>query len=82
MQHMIEYANYIKEQRSEESSPSSDPKSAPVVFEAGAGELPLLPPPVHGARSEEIAKLAKELIRAYFTRHYRRSTDLFGLYHG
>ncbi len=72
MQQLIEYANYIKEQRSEESTLSAAPVSAPVVFEAGAGELPLLPPPVQGARSEEIAKLAKEVIRAYFLRHYRK----------
>ena len=71
MELLIEYANYIRDQRNEEQK-LEDPASAPVVFEAGAGGLPLLPPPVHGVRSTEIAKQAKEVIRAYFLRHYSR----------
>jgi len=77
MQQMIDYANYLKEQRDEEPSKSTVSTSPPVVFDAGPGDLPLLPPPVQGVRSEEIAKQAKEVIRAYFTRHYRKF-HLFG----
>lgn len=69
MELIIGYANYIREQRNEEPE-QEDAVVAPVVFEAGPGDLPLLPPPVHGVRSVEIAKQAKEVIRAYFLRHY------------
>ena len=74
---MIDYANYAKEQKSEDSSPSTPKVPAPVLFEAGEGDLPLLPPPVQGVRSEEIAKPAKEIIRAYFLKHYRKLSRHF-----
>lgn len=70
MEQIINYANYVREQRMEEPT-EEDVAPAPVLFEAGEGGLPVLPAPVHGARSTEIAKHAKEIIRAYFLRHYR-----------
>lgn len=70
MDQIINYANYLKEQRNEEVQEEEKP-SAPVLFTSGPGELPVLPAPVHGARSTEIARHAKEIIRAYFLRHYR-----------
>src|SRR5258705_13927102 len=36
------------------------------------GGLPLLPSEVKGVRGMEVAKNAKEIIRAYFLRHYRK----------
>ena len=69
---MIDYANYVREQRSEEAGQPSETSMEPVMFEAGPGDLPLFPPPVYGVRSEETAKTAKDIIRAYFLRHYRR----------
>ena len=71
MEQIISYANYVKEQRSEEQKEEEETAPAPVLFEAGPGDLPLLPAPVHGVRSAEIASHAKEVIRAYFLRHYR-----------
>jgi hypothetical protein len=70
MEQIIDYANYVKEQRNEEPE-AEDVAPAPVLFKAGPGDLPLLPAPVYGARSTEIARNAKEIIRAYFLRHYR-----------
>ena len=70
MEHIINYANYVKEQRSEERK-EEEQEPAPILFTSGPGDLPLLPGPVHGARSMEIARHAKEVIRAYFLRHYR-----------
>ena len=72
MEQIIDYANYIRDQRNEEPE-QEDVASAPIVFEAGPGELPLLPAPVHGVRSTEIAKQAREVVRAYFLRHYSES---------
>jgi hypothetical protein len=68
---IINYANYVKDQRNEEEE-KEEVSPAPVLFNAGPGGLPLLPAPVHGARSMETAKHAKEIIRAYFLRHYRK----------
>lgn len=70
MEQIINYANYVKDQRSEEKK-EEEVVPAPVLFNSGPGGLPLLPAPVHGARSTEIAKHAQEVIRAYFLRHYR-----------
>ena len=77
IQQMIKYANYVKEQKSEDSSAATPTAPAPILFQAGEGDLPLLPPPVQGVRSEEIAKSAKEIIRAYFLKHYRKSHNNF-----
>ena len=74
---MIDYANYVKEQKTEDPASSTPNPPAPILFQAGEGDLPLLPPPVQGVRSEEIAKLAKEIIRAYFLKHYRKSHKNF-----
>ena len=74
MEMIIDYANYVKAQRNEDPEQQDDTVSAPVIFEAGPGDLPLLPPPVHGVRSVETAKHAKEVIRAYFLRHYSKSS--------
>jgi hypothetical protein len=71
MEMIIGYANYVKDQRSQEGK-AEKAESRPVIFTAGPGELPLLPAPVHGARSTEIARHAKEIVRAYFLRHYRK----------
>ena len=70
MEQQISYANYVKEQRGEEADPE-DGAPAPVLFNAGPGDLPLLPAPLAGVRNMEIARHAKEIIRAYFLRHYR-----------
>jgi len=70
MQQMVDYANYVKEQRSEDPTPKETP--APVIFDAGPSDLPLLPLLVKGCHSVEIAKHTKDVIRAYFLRHYRR----------
>ena len=75
MEHIINYANYVKEERNEEQE-AEDVAPAPVLFKAGPGDLPLLPEPVHGARSTEIARHAKDIIRAYFLRHYREFPPL------
>ena len=77
IQQMIDYANYVKEQKSEDSSAVIANPPAPILFQAGEGDLPLLPPPVQGVRSEEIAKSAKEIIRAYFLKHYRQFHHYF-----
>jgi hypothetical protein len=77
MEQIISYANYVKDQRSEEQKEEEEAAPAPVLFEAGPGNLPLLPAPVHGVRSAEIASHAKEVIRAYFLRHYRMFHTLF-----
>jgi len=73
MEQLINYANYVKEQRNEEQI-EQDVKPEPILFKAGPGDLPLLPAPVYGARSTEIARHAKEVVRAYFLRHYRKTT--------
>lgn len=70
MEHIINYANYVKEQR-DENPEEEEVGPVPVLFTAGPGDLPLLPVAVHGVRSTEIARLAKEIVRAYFHRHYR-----------
>jgi hypothetical protein len=76
MEQIINYANYVKDQRNEE--PEEEKIATPaVLFSAGPGDLPLLPAPVHGARSMETARHAKEIIRAYFLRHYRMFHILF-----
>jgi len=72
MEQIIGYANYVRDQRNEEPE-QDDAGVAPIVFEAGPGDLPLLPAPVHGVRSAEIAKHARLVIRAYFLRHYSES---------
>jgi hypothetical protein len=66
---MIGYANYVDEQRKEGGD--AEPSPAPINFDKGAGGLPLLPSVVKGTRGVEVAKQAKEIIRAYFLRHYR-----------
>ena len=37
--------------------------------------LPLLPKELKGVRGGEVAKHATEVIRSYFTRHYRKSVS-------
>ena len=64
MEQIINYANYVKDQRNEEPE-GGEVEPAPVLFKAGPGDLPLLPAPVHGARSTEIARHAKDVIRAH-----------------
>jgi hypothetical protein len=71
MEQIIGYANYVKEQRNTEQK-EEEVTVAPVLFSAGPGDLPLLPALVHGARSTEIARHAKEIIRSYFLRHYHK----------
>ena len=39
--------------------------------------LPLLPKELKGVRGGEVAKHATEVIRSYFTRHYRKSVTYF-----
>jgi len=80
MEHIINYANYVKEQRTEEKKEEVKAPAA-VLFTSGPGDLPLLPDPVHGARSTEIARHAKEVIRAYFLRHYREFNPSFFKHH-
>jgi len=67
---MIRYANYVDQQWRDEA----DVKPEPVLinFESGPGNLPLLPPEVKGVKGMEIAKNAREIIHAYFLRHYRK----------
>jgi hypothetical protein len=68
---MIGYANYVDaERKSAEGSPRETP--APVNFEKGPGDLPVLPAALKGARGVELAKQAQEIVRSYFLRHYRR----------
>jgi len=67
---MIGYANYVDQQRRDEADVK--PKPVPINFESGPGNLPLLPPEVKGVKGMEIAKNAREIIRAYFLRHYRK----------
>lgn len=71
VQDMIGYANYVDKQRKEDAEGDSSTIPEPVIFEKGAGGLPLLPAEVKGARGAEIAKHAQEIIRGYFLRHYR-----------
>ena len=72
VQDMIGYANYVDKQRREECV--MDPEALPEVinFEKGPGGLLLLPLEVKGLRGLETAKHAREIIRAFFLRHYRR----------
>jgi hypothetical protein len=63
----------VEEQRKETDDGAAIP--APVNFEPGPGLLPLLPVPVKGPRGTELAKQAQEIVRAYFTRHYRKCSN-------
>jgi len=69
---MIGYANYVDQER-QETGDDPRPCPDPVNFVKGPGNLPLLPPESKGVRGTEVAQQAKEVIRAYFLRHYRRS---------
>ena len=70
---VIGYANYVKQQKMAAPEPMVEPSPAPVVLESGPGQLPLIPPMVQGIRGTEVAKQVKDIIRAYFSRHYRES---------
>src|SRR5258705_298941 len=72
VQDMIGYANYVDKQRKDESDEGAASTPEPINFEKGPGGLPLLPSEVKGVRGMEVAKNAKEIIRAYFLRHYRK----------
>jgi hypothetical protein len=71
IQHIVGYANYVDQQRKEESEPEMDDME-PINFDSGPGMLPLLPEAVHGVRGIEVGKDAQEIIRAYFLCHYRK----------
>jgi hypothetical protein len=73
---MIGYANYVDKQRKDDPELDSDSPSEPVTFEQGPGGLPLLPAEAKGIRGSETAKGAQEVIRAYFSRHYRKVCTL------
>jgi hypothetical protein len=67
---VIGYANYVNEEwkdKSEEITPSPE-----VTLNVGPAQLPLLPPAVKGPRGWEVSQRAQEIIRAYFTKHYRK----------
>lgn len=66
---VIGYANYVKQQKMAAPEVKAEEGSAPVVLECGAGQLPLIPSMVHRVCGAEVAKQAKEIIRAYFLRH-------------
>jgi len=72
---MIGYANYVDQQWKEETD--REPEPAVVNFERGLGDLPLLPMEVKGVRGIEITKNAREIIRAYFLRHYHKIAKHF-----
>lgn len=73
IQDVIGYANYVDKERKEDAEPNSASNAPdPVNFLKGPGGLPLLPLEVKGVRGSELAKHAREIIRAYFLRHYRR----------
>lgn len=69
---MIGYSNYVDQERKDKGEDTEAPPPTSVVFEKGPGNLPLLPPEVKGVRGMEVAQQAKEIIRAYFLRHYRK----------
>jgi hypothetical protein len=71
---MIGYANYVGDERKGTESTAREP-TAPVNFEKGPGELPLLPAALKGARGVELAKQAQEIVRSYFLRHYRKVSE-------
>lgn len=71
---IIGYANYVKQQKMADPEPMAEPSPVAVVLDSGPGKLPLIPPLAQGVRSAEVAKHAKDIIWAYFTRHYREST--------
>ena len=80
---MIGYANYVDKQRKDESDEGASSTPEPINFEKGPGGLPLLPSEVKGVRGMEVAKNAKEIIRAYFLRHYRKfPNSIIGLADG
>ena len=70
---IMEYAQYVKQHLQNVHYEPTNPDevdTSPVILD-GPGGLPLLPSPVPGIRGEETAKRGKEIIRAYFLRHYR-----------
>jgi hypothetical protein len=80
VQEMIGYANYVHQEKQEETEDViSTPE--PVNFKNGPGNLPLLPEAVNGVKGVEVAKQAKEIIRSYFLRHYRRFLQLLHFLH-
>jgi hypothetical protein len=72
MNHIVNYANYVAQQREEEQNVDATDSVEPINFERGPGMLPLLPGAVNGVRGIEVGKQAQEILRAYFLRHYRQ----------
>jgi len=70
VQEMISYANYVDQERRNTADPAAVPTK--VNFDNGPGNLPLLPSEVIGIKGVEVAQHAKEIIRSYFLRHYRK----------
>ena len=79
-QHLIEdvigYADYVeKVLNDKDESPGC--KVSEIVLDVGEDQLPILPEAIKGVRGSETADVAKRIIRAYFTRHYRVSSFFF-----
>lgn len=71
---MMGYAQYVQEQKEVEKEEKISDKE--LNYENGPGMLPLLPKMTKGLRGKEVAKTGKEIIRAYFQRHYSTSPNL------
>ena len=68
---LIGYAQYVDQERNAKAD--EDLSAADKInFENGPGMLPLIPMEVKGIRGGEVAKHANEVIRSYFSRHYRK----------
>ena len=69
---MIGYAQYVETMKNDiETDSILVPQ--PPKYRNGPGMLPLLPPETKGVRGKEVARNAKEIIRAFFQRHYSLS---------
>ena len=68
---MMNYAKYVHDFKNDGGNGESGKEKA-VNYTNGPGTLPLLPEPTMGVRGKEVAKSAREIIRAYFQRHYSK----------
>jgi len=72
---MIGYAQYVEKLKTTNDSDPT-PVSQPAKYNNGPGMLPLLPPETKGIWGKEVARNTKEIIRAFFQRHYSKSFSL------
>ena len=67
---IIGYAQYVDTERNEKAE--EDTGADKISFADGPGMLPLIPTEAKGVRGLEPAKHTQEVIRSYFSRHYRK----------